>query len=50
MVGLSNLWVLFWWLHFLARDWNLHIIVSHVVGAIVGSFMGLMLHGMSGFE
>ena len=30
-----------WWLHFFARDWNLHIIDSHVVGAIGWSFMGL---------
>ena len=30
-----------WWLHFFARDWNLHIIVSQVVGAIGWSFMGL---------
>ena len=36
LVGLSNFWALFWWLHFLARDWNVHLIVSHVVGAIVG--------------
>ena len=31
LVGLSKLWALFWWLHFLARDWNLHIIVDHIV-------------------
>ena len=36
LVGLSRLWALFWWLHFLARGWNLHFIDSHVVGAIVG--------------
>ena len=35
-MGFSKLWVLFWWLHFFARDWNLHIIGSLVVGAIVG--------------
>ena len=34
---------------FFARDWNLHIIDSHVVGAIVGVSRSWMLHGMSGF-
>ena len=33
---------------FLARDWNLHIIVSHVVGAVVGVSWSWMLHGMCG--
>ena len=43
----------FWWVFlkfhgcslvatFFARDWNLHIIDSHVVGAIGWSFMGLV--------
>ena len=34
---------------FFARDWNLHIIDSHVVGAIVGVSWCWMLHGMCGF-
>ena len=40
MVGSSNLWVSLVDT-FLARDWNLHVINSHVAGAIGWSFMRL---------
>ena len=41
LVGFSNSLGFLWLLHFFARDWNLHIIDSHVVGAIGWSFMKL---------
>ena len=41
LVGFSEFMGVHWWLHFFARDWNLHTIVSHVVGALGLSFMGL---------
>ena len=40
-MGLSDCLGFFWWLHFFARDWNLHIIASHMIGAIGWTFMKL---------
>ena len=39
--GFFKVFGFLWWLHFLARDWNLHVINSHVAGAIGWSFMRL---------
>ena len=41
LVGSSKLWVYFGGYILFARDWNLHIIDSHVVSAIDWSFMEL---------
>ena len=48
--GIFQIVGLFWWLHLFAWDWNMHIIDSLVVGAIVGVLWSWMLYGMCGFE
>ena len=64
MIGVGYVlvkWVgTFWWVFeivglfggyiWLARDWNLHIINSQLVGAIVGVSWSWILHDMSGFK
>ena len=47
--GYSKLWDYFGGYILLARDWNLYIIDSQVVGVTVGVSWSWMLHGMSGF-